>query len=72
MAVTGSTGPGNLRMFPSDGLLSATSAISFGSGQTRANNAVVRLGTTAGDFSVFCAMASGSTHLILDVVGYFG
>jgi len=44
------------------------STINFGPGQTIANLAVVKLGPT-GKLSVF--NAAGSTHVILDVMGYF-
>ncbi len=71
LAVTGPSDLGHLRIFPADELPTATRAISFGPGQTRSSNAIIRLGVTAGDFSVFCWMASGSTHFIVDVVGYF-
>jgi len=70
VTVTGPTGGGNLRLHSPDELLPATSTVNFGAGQTRANNAQVRLGRT-GTLSVFCSMATGTTHLVLDVVGYF-
>jgi serine protease len=70
VTVTGSTGAGNLRLHSPDELRPGTSAVNFSGGQTRANNAQVRLGS-AGAVSVFCSMASGSAHLVLDVVGYF-
>jgi hypothetical protein len=61
---------GNLRLHSPDELVPGTSTISFAAGQTRASNALVRLGSTGG-LSVFCSMASGGTHVVLDVVGYF-
>jgi hypothetical protein len=70
LAVTAPDVPGHLRLFPSDSPATSTAALSFGRGQTRASNAIVRLGPT-GAFSVFCAMPSGSTHFTLDVAGYF-
>ena len=46
------------------------STINYGPGQTRANNAIVQLGS--GDsIAVTCGQSSGSTHVIIDVVGYF-
>jgi hypothetical protein len=59
--------------YPAGAPLPLASAIDFGAGQTRANNAVVRLGT-AGGIAVRCDMPAGSgsqTHFILDVTGYF-
>jgi hypothetical protein len=70
VTVTGSTGAGNLRLHSPDELRPGTSTVNFTAGQTRANNAQVRLGST-GAVSVFCSMASGSAHVVLDVVGYF-
>ena len=69
VTVTGSTGAGNLRLHSPDELRPGTSTVNFAAGQTRANNAQVRLGSTSA-VSVFCSMASGSAHLVLDVVGY--
>ena len=45
------------------------SAINYGPGQTRANNAVVPLGA-GGQIAVRLDQASGSVHVILDVNGY--
>ena len=70
VTVTGADGQGHLRLRASDELLPSTSTINFQAGQTRANNAVARLGSDGG-LSVFCALASGTVHVILDVVGYF-
>jgi hypothetical protein len=44
--------------------------IDFAPRVTRANNAVVQLGT-GGEIAVRCSMPAGSTHFILDVSGYF-
>lgn len=49
------------------------STINFVGGQTRGNNAIVRMGT-AGSIGVRCVMPPGprlQTHFILDVFGYF-
>jgi glucose/arabinose dehydrogenase len=70
VTVVNPTGPGHLRVYPADELRPGTSTINFSAGQTRGTNAVVKLGAN-GDVSVFCAMASGSTHFVLDVTGYF-
>jgi hypothetical protein len=44
--------------------------INFRAGQTRANNAIIPLGS-AGDLSVRCGTSAGTTaHFILDVNGY--
>lgn len=70
VTVTGPTEAGNLLLHSPDELRPSTSTVNFGSGQTRANNAQLRLGSTGG-LSVFCSMTSGSAHVVLDVVGYF-
>ena len=47
------------------------SALNFTAGRTRANSALVSLGT-GGAIGVQCDMASGTlTHLLVDVSGYF-
>jgi hypothetical protein len=66
------TGPGDLRLFPSGIGLPLISMINFASGQVRANNGVLSLGSGAlGSFVVHNDMASGSVHLLVDVAGYF-
>jgi hypothetical protein len=71
VTVTGPTAAGDLRLWETDFLMPGTSVINFKAGRVRANNAVVPLSAT-GSLSVFCDMAgAGSTHFILDVVGYF-
>lgn len=72
VTVVGPTAHGDLRFFPGD-MLSAplVSDISFDAGQTRANNAIVKL---AGDGSGTLKVKSDSTgpvNLVLDVNGYF-
>jgi PKD repeat protein len=47
-----------------------TSAINFRNSQTRANNAILALGSQ-GDVTVTCAIPSGSVQFILDVNGYY-
>lgn len=71
LAVTGASGAGFLRAyaaFPPSA--PETSVLNFAAGATRANNAVVGL-DAAGQVAVFNGMASGTAHLVLDVVGYF-
>jgi uncharacterized repeat protein (TIGR01451 family) len=71
LTATGSTGVGSLRAyaaFPES--IPTTSVLNFAAGVTRANNAVVAL-SAAGQVAVFNNMAVGTTHLVVDVVGYF-
>jgi len=68
--VTQPTAPGFLTLYPVGVTPPLASTINYGPGQTRANNAIVQLG--AGDFiGVACGQSSGTTHVIIDVVGYF-
>jgi len=50
------------------GVVPLVSAINSGSGQTRANNAIVSL-SVGGTTGACCKQSSGSAHLILDVTG---
>jgi hypothetical protein len=68
-AVTGPTSAGNCALFPAGGA-ATTAAINYSAGQTRGNNALIMVGPSAG-LAVRCNQASGTTHGILDVNGYF-
>jgi hypothetical protein len=70
VTVTGSTSYGDLRVFPTGAVGITSSTINWRTGQTRANNAIVGLGAN-GNVTVWCVMVSGSTQVVLDVVGYF-
>ena len=68
--VTQPTAPGFLRLFPLGVAPPLASTINYSAGQTRANNAIVQLGS--GDsIAVVCGQSSGATHAVIDVVGYF-
>jgi hypothetical protein len=66
---TASTAQGNLRLYPTGVFAPLTSTLNYVAGVSRANNAVASLGA-GGQISVLCA-PSGTTHLVLDVNGYF-
>jgi hypothetical protein len=70
VTVTTPTAAGFLRLYPGGSSPPATSTINYSAGQTRANNAILGLGA-AGDLAIHCDQASGTTHVILDVVGWF-
>jgi photosystem II stability/assembly factor-like uncharacterized protein len=70
VTVTQGTTAGNLLLFPSGTEAPLASTINFTAGLTRANNAVVMLGTAA-SLAVRSRQAAGSVHFILDVNGYF-
>jgi glucose/arabinose dehydrogenase len=61
---------GYLRLYSPDELQTLASTINFRASQTRSTNAVVGLGA-AGDLSVYCGIAAGTAHFVLDVTGYF-
>lgn len=70
LTVTGGTTPGDLTVWTGAGGAPSATAISFRANQTRANNAVIGVSPTGG-VSVLNRQATGTVHLILDVVGYF-
>lgn len=71
ITVTGATAGGFLRAFAAfPASVPNTSVLNFTAGATRANNAIVGL-SPAGQITVLNGMASGTVHLVLDVVGYF-
>jgi parallel beta-helix repeat protein len=67
VTVVGSSGAGNLRIYPSGTARPGTSNINWRPFQTRANNAVVSLGG-GGDVNAFSTTAA---NLVIDVTGYF-
>src|ERR1700737_4575953 len=71
IAVTqATTGPGFLTLYPGGLSLPLVSTINYRAGQTRANNGIVSLGA-AGAIAVHCGQGAGTTHLVIDVNGYF-
>ncbi len=70
MNVTATQGATNgyLTVFPCDTDVPNASNVNFSAGQSRPNAAIVGTGTN-GDV---CIYASTTTHVIIDVVGYFG
>ena len=64
------TAPGHLVLFAGATPQPLVSTINYRAGQTRANNAIVRIGSP-GTIAVACGQATGTTHFILDVDGYF-
>jgi hypothetical protein len=73
LTVVQETEVGDLRLYPAGGILPTASAINFAANHTKANNAVIPL-YTSGQIAVRCDMAAGSTgstHFLVDVLGYF-
>lgn len=69
VTVTQSTAAGDLKLYASGGTLSVSTAMNYAAGQTRANNAVVALGS--GGVIVQTDQPGGTVQFILDVNGYF-
>ncbi len=69
VTVTGATAQGNVRLFASGAPAPLVSNLNYVAGLTRANNAVAPL-SAAGQIAVRCA-PGGTTHVIVDVNGYF-
>lgn len=69
VAVTQPTSAGNVRLYPAGSPVPTASTINFSAGQTRTNNSVVGLGVAGALGAV--SQPAGTTHLIIDVNGYF-
>jgi hypothetical protein len=65
----GSTAQGNLRLYATGAPAPLVSNLNYVAGVNRANNAVAPL-SAGGQLSVLCS-PSGTTHVVLDVNGYF-
>ena len=70
ITVTQPTLEGNLRLYPEGAPLPSASAINYGAGQTRANNALLAIGPSGG-LGVRCDQSAGSVHVLIDINGYF-
>jgi hypothetical protein len=70
LTVINPTATGYLTFYPADAVRPATSTVNMRTGRTRANNAILPLGTD-GDVNVYTSIGGGSAHLAIDVVGYF-
>jgi len=71
VTVTQPAATGNLTIYPADQPMPGTSSISFRTGATRANNAMLMLSADGnGAVSVF-NNSTGTVHVIIDVNGYF-
>lgn len=70
ITVVSPTAGGHLRLYPGDQTPPQASAINFGAGQNRANNAILPL-SADGVIGVLPVLGNGQVHLIIDVNGYF-
>jgi len=64
------TADGHLRIFPASTPRTTTSVVNFRAGLTRANNAIVRLGSGAA-VTLFSGQPAGTVHVVVDVNGWF-
>jgi hypothetical protein len=68
ITVTGSTANSFLTAYPAGGALPTASNLNFAAGETVPNLATVKVGDAG---QITFATASGSVHVIVDVVGYY-
>ena len=64
------TTSGHLRIFPAGSPRPTTSVVNFPTGLTRANNAIVQLGSAAA-VTLFSGQPAGTVHVVVDVNGWF-
>ncbi len=67
LTVTQPAAPGHVLLYPGGTPAPLVSTINYRAGQTRANNAIIRLGAGA----TLAVQSAAPTHFILDVNGYF-
>jgi hypothetical protein len=70
VTVTGSTADGSLTVFRPSTPVPLASNLNYRAGATRAVMALAPLGSL-GEISIQCSQASGTSDLVLDVLGYF-
>ncbi len=70
LTVAGPTGPNFVSVVPGDATGFTTSTINFPGGFDAANGSVVKLDADR-QVKLFCGDQSGSTHVIVDITGYY-
>jgi hypothetical protein len=70
VTVAGPTGPNFLSVVPGDAASYTASTINWPGGFDAANGTIVKLDASR-QLKVFCGDQSGSTHVIIDVTGYY-
>ncbi len=70
VTITSPTSAGDLKLFAAGTSVPVSTAISYRTGQTRANNAIAAP-STSGALAVYANQPSGTVQVILDVNGYF-
>ncbi len=71
VTVVAPTGSGFFTLYPGGTTPPATATLNFGAEQTRANNAIISLGTDGSVEVLPFVTDGGQAHLVLDVAGYF-
>ena len=70
ITITQPTSPGHITLYPAGKSIPLVSNLNFQTGQTRANNAIVKLGA-GGAIGVSNGQGAGTVHFIADVNGWF-
>ena len=70
VTVTQPSSAGNLKLYAAGTAAPVATALSYGAGQTRANNAIAAP-DASGNLTVGTTQPSGTVHVVLDVNGYF-
>jgi hypothetical protein len=71
VTVTGPTAAGSLVLYPGDESVPLASTVAFRQGQTRANNAMIKIAADGSGTVGISNSAPGPLHFIVDVNGYF-
>ena len=71
VTVTEPTAAGSLVLYPGDEPVPVASTVSFRPGQTRANNAIIKIAADGSGTVGISNGAPGPVHFIVDVNGYF-
>ena len=69
---TDQTGPGNLRVVQSGGGVPTVSLLNYTPGVNLANAAVASAATTSGLGDIFILSSNSDSHVIVDIMGFFG
>jgi len=70
VTITQPTSAGHIKAYPGGISAPVVSTLNFRAGQTRANNAIVKLGP-GGVLTFVSGQPTGTVHVIIDVIGYF-
>jgi Leucine-rich repeat (LRR) protein len=70
VTTTQQTWMGHLRLYPRGAVRPNASTLNYVAMQNRANNAIVPLGPS-GELTVYVGQAEGTTHVVIDVNGYY-